>query len=605
MVINHNIEADFTNTSLGITNKALAKSTEKLSSGYRINRAADDASGLSVSEGMRAQIRGLNRGAQNTSEAIQFCQVTDGAMQELENIVHRMRELSVQAANDTNTEEDRMALQDEVEGLIKEVNRITDDTEYNTIKVFGKSRMRTTYDTAGGTKLIPVETIITNVTGSNYGITEVLGKDHVHQSTKMDDPLEFTGTGWHHTIPVPSMRVSNLDANGRVISSRTETDAIKFLNKEYGISVSKTSTNETDTVTVANGDRVTLKYGAPVLGNGERVLNGFSVSTYDSATSTWIEKRTASGRATGLGVGTPGFGSAGKKYGSAWFDFSGLGTDYGVESLYGQSFNTVCSHGCGCHYNITFTGETQSNTTADGTNYTYSTPNDHKVLEINISGCTSGADIVKKVLSAANAEAEYTNHRNQFAYNDSEPDKLYIYDATGGCMNDKFQPVAWTGTGSSTQTVITWIEVPNTTLSYKWEDYDLNIQVGSNSQQMVELKRPYLNADVLGLTDLNLVDREDGGVDIRSASIGTCDNALDILNMWRSHIGALSNRFEHAYDNNLNSHENIQSSESSIRDLDMADEMVKFSSSNIIQQAAQAMLAQTNGSKEGILAMLS
>lgn len=115
MVVTHNIEANFTERQIGIKNRALNKNTEKLTSGYRVNRAADDASGLAISEGMRGQVRGLSRSALNTDEGTSYCQIADGAMQEIENIVHRMRELSVQAADDVNTPKDREMIQFEID----------------------------------------------------------------------------------------------------------------------------------------------------------------------------------------------------------------------------------------------------------------------------------------------------------------------------------------------------------------------------------------------------------------------------------------------------------------------------------------------------------
>ena len=109
------------------------KSTEKLSSGYKINRAADDAAGLSISEKMRWQIRGLNKAVTNIQDGVSLVQVTDGALSEADNILQRMRELSVQAANDTNTDQDRKALQAEIDQNIKELNRIAETTTFNGI----------------------------------------------------------------------------------------------------------------------------------------------------------------------------------------------------------------------------------------------------------------------------------------------------------------------------------------------------------------------------------------------------------------------------------------------------------------------------------------
>lgn len=136
MVVTHNIEAGFASRQIGITNRKLGKNTEKLTSGYRVNRAADDASGLAISEKLRGQVRGLSRSALNTDDGTSFCQIADGAMQEVENIIHRMRELSVQAADDLNTPQDRQMIQFEIEQLETEIDRITDNTEYNTMKIF-------------------------------------------------------------------------------------------------------------------------------------------------------------------------------------------------------------------------------------------------------------------------------------------------------------------------------------------------------------------------------------------------------------------------------------------------------------------------------------
>ena len=131
MVINHNMSAMFSNRSLGVTNVALQKDMEKLSSGMKINRAGDDASGLAVSEKMRAQIRGLNRASRNATDGISFIQTTEGYLQETEDIVQRIRELAVQSSNGIYTEEDREMIQVEVSSLIAEVDRIASCAQFN------------------------------------------------------------------------------------------------------------------------------------------------------------------------------------------------------------------------------------------------------------------------------------------------------------------------------------------------------------------------------------------------------------------------------------------------------------------------------------------
>ena len=132
MVVQHNMTAANANRMLGITTSAQAKSSEKLSSGYKINRAADDAAGLTISEKMRSQIRGLNKASDNAQDGISLIQVAEGALNESHSILQRMNELATQAANDTNTSSDRTAIQKEVDALTTELNRIASTTQFNT-----------------------------------------------------------------------------------------------------------------------------------------------------------------------------------------------------------------------------------------------------------------------------------------------------------------------------------------------------------------------------------------------------------------------------------------------------------------------------------------
>ena len=131
MVINHNMSAMYSNRQVGVTNVSLQKDMEKLSSGMKINRAGDDASGLAVSEKMRAQIRGLNQASRNASNGISFIQATEGYLQETTDIMQRIRELAVQSANGIYTDEDRMQIQVEISQLVAEVDRIASSAQFN------------------------------------------------------------------------------------------------------------------------------------------------------------------------------------------------------------------------------------------------------------------------------------------------------------------------------------------------------------------------------------------------------------------------------------------------------------------------------------------
>ncbi len=139
MIVQHNMASANTNRQLGITTGKLSKSTEKLSSGYRINRAGDDAAGLSISEKMRGQIRGLTQASTNAQDGISLIQTAEGALNETHSILQRMRELAVQAANDTYVDADRTSISEELTALTEEIDRIAEQTEFNTMKLLDGS----------------------------------------------------------------------------------------------------------------------------------------------------------------------------------------------------------------------------------------------------------------------------------------------------------------------------------------------------------------------------------------------------------------------------------------------------------------------------------
>ena len=131
MVVQHNLTAMNSNRMLGLTQSTLSKSTEKLSSGYRVNRAADDAAGLAISEKMRRQVRGLTQASRNAQDGISAVQTAEGALNEVHDMLQRMNELAVQAANDTNTTEDQSYINQEVKNLISEIDRVANTTTFN------------------------------------------------------------------------------------------------------------------------------------------------------------------------------------------------------------------------------------------------------------------------------------------------------------------------------------------------------------------------------------------------------------------------------------------------------------------------------------------
>ena len=170
MIVQHNMSALNANRQLGITNKALAKTTEKLSSGYRVNRAADDAAGLSISEKMRGQIRGLNQASRNAQDGQNLIQTAEGALGEIHSVIQRMRELTVEASNDTNVSADRKAIALELAALSSEIDRIASQTEFNTMKLLNGSFTNKELQVGANAKQV-ITFSISGMTASALGVT--------------------------------------------------------------------------------------------------------------------------------------------------------------------------------------------------------------------------------------------------------------------------------------------------------------------------------------------------------------------------------------------------------------------------------------------------
>lgn len=175
MIVQHNMSALNTNRQLGITNTNLSRSTEKLSSGYRVNRAADDAAGLSISEKMRGQIRGLEQASTNAQDGQSLIQTAEGAMSEIHSVLQRMRELTVQASNDTNVSTDRKAIAKEVTALASEITRIAKQTQFNTMGLLSGS-FKNKHLQVGANTSQSIKISIKGMTAKTLGVDKIAGK---------------------------------------------------------------------------------------------------------------------------------------------------------------------------------------------------------------------------------------------------------------------------------------------------------------------------------------------------------------------------------------------------------------------------------------------
>jgi len=192
MRINNNITAINSHRNYGLNNRNISKNMEKLSSGFRVNRAADDAAGLAISEKMRAQIRGLNMASKNSQDAVSLVQVAEGGMQTIQDILQRMRELAVQASSDTNVELDREALNLELQQLIQEIDDIADTTEFNEMKLLNGAWDGSPFIDSSTGDVVPLGKTLVIQTGANVQQTMAINIDNmsaVSLFTEVDDAI--------------------------------------------------------------------------------------------------------------------------------------------------------------------------------------------------------------------------------------------------------------------------------------------------------------------------------------------------------------------------------------------------------------------------------
>ena len=598
---------------LKATGKNKSMSVEKLSTGYRINRAADDAANLAVSETMRGQIRGLDQAGRNSKDGQSLIATADAAMNEMHAVLQRMRELCVQGANDTNTSEDRKSIQMEIEALNGEIDRITDQTEFNTIKIF-KGAYAKTVRYLSGTSAGSIISSGNQSAGVNTsGLALVLGVTNMTTTGKLSGSFTL-GSNWVTTGktnagghgPSTSMQgntPSAYDANGNRVTSSFPSEV------RIGSNIANGYNTQTGTKlhhhTASDGTRYEIRYTS----NGTCVTN-LSYERYDTS-GNLLERGSQSAQTRYPGNA----GMAGGEYkAAAYMDFSKAGTDYRVEDLIGSGFNSSCVS-CNDRYNVKFVGASNfSQNTAGGIGYnverTSANGGVSRTLLIDVTTISppTGDAIVKAVVDAANTSG-FNNHYTQFAYDPGNAGTLWVYD--NGITTTKynmysqswgtFEPVVRKPDGQieldENKTTIQAGKNPPTSTSYELSN--LVFQVGANSKQLVYARLPVLDTQILGIDGIEVTDFEHA-----SNALSVLDGAIDTISYERVRMGSIANRLDHSHDYAMAASENIQNSESKIRDTDMADEMVAYSSSNIVEQAGFSILAQANSSQDTILQML-
>lgn len=620
MIIQHNMEAANAQRQYKINVGEKSRTVEKLSSGYRINRAADDAAGLTISEEMRSQIRGLEKACRNVQDGSSLVQTADGALNEIHSIDQRQRELLVQAANDTNTDADRESIDMEIWMLNEEKDRIYNDTEFNTIKIFkGKDQIidgpKTTTvtnetwpinDTSTSVKkdVIWVEKnttppqdvhtqtqrVVPGQFSSTYTETEELNKKMPDGHDFFDEKSIYTTTGYTDiytdTLDIKyqnqgkDSKYTNLQkpkdmvgGNGYInvyneagnlslscamsqLGVKLDDDLVGY-SMYYDSKISKSTTSSPDgnvaETTFQLGKNVTLVQKIELIKNGDEQSYNISYALNNGdAQPHKLDVRLA---------------------------FDTMNTP--IESVKNKNPYKLENDDAEIEINGDNKGTGTFKTVLGAIDDLYDTWDDSKVIE-NVSGIVhtgTGFWWEDNTIPAGN--------------------KIDLGSVTYGPIKLKKDPYEVTTTTDS-QRQRKQTETITTETSTIQPEY-LDIQAGANAWQNIPIR----------LYDLSTVKLKEnvGDTDPVSAfhaadSLKHLDRVIDKISSIRSYYGAMQNRLGSAYNNNANYSENISASESRIRDTDMENELVTNSKYNILQQAGEALIAQANQNKQGVLELL-
>lgn len=597
MRINHNISALNTYNRLGSNNSAAAKNMEKLSSGLRINRAGDDAAGLAISEKMRAQIRGLDMATKNANDSISLIQTAEGALNETHSILQRMRELAVQATNDTNTDSDRTELQAEISQLVSEIDRIGNTTEFNTKKLLDGSAKGIVQEREGSllvnnnSRLTIDPTALKTIQGLAASDASVNGSYTVLKSEEVEglnlyrvfdhngneivnygalaekgvkelqtNITKLSGMGLNKASGDASKKklenalsgVHTKSANGyksggfAYAKKQLEEEIAEF--KELRASLTETETLFKETINNA--------YAAGLSGNNVKVLqSGLNATT-----------QLIKGFDSGLKVLESGY--------NAYFKDKTAFVDSGNTKASGVAKAVVSGLIKGASGAFKDLKLPTATTPVKGAN--------------SLSGALTAtkADVIRKQVDVR-VSGDSLLFNKHTAFGDKETtlniDGLNKLDANGGMK-----------VGESLTLVFG---------KQQEAESDLNAsvltQIGANGGQSAFISMNDMRAAALDVDKIDVTDKFKA-----SAAIEKVNAALTKVSAQRSSLGAVQNRLEHTINNLTASSENLSSAESRIRDVDMAQEMMALTKNNILAQASQAMLAQANQKPQGVLQLL-
>ena len=625
----------------------LKKSSEKLSSGYRINRAGDDAAGLAISEKMRSQIRGLNQAKRNSQDGISMIQTFEGATQESHSILQRMKELASESANGTyQNEVDRDAIQLEFNQLNDELDQIA-DTDFNGVVMLNGGQMADGTKAVGGkftyvadaprTEAVQLgNDDINTIDNNSYDATAAdnlwknLGLTTADKSVELTFKYDEKNDIWSVSDASNSTALKN---KANITLTKGGTAATKN-NGGFSISTSTNLATDTDLTgnptageisnvvlessKLVNGDTVTIKFTRPDNTNTAPENVGMADGSY-SATATDAATVTKSTITVNGGAnktfkstnGGAANATAKDMTETAANAFNGLNgasieltqtTAAAADTVDTRTIKITLADGVTTTLTQGITGgpATGSFTSKDGIKYnlsfdkagklTVSDKDNNELLAIESGAVANGnaaaADSITEKFKIALDEALYSD-----------------VDKPASSVVDPATSLAVSKANSNGKA----------TAPLTYSDH-LVLQTGSRTKDSVDFTFKYSTdgmgdlksnldlssrTDGLGTKDLSLATQKDA-----NAAIDKIDNAINKVSMVRATFGATQNRLEHKIENLTTNSENLTEAESTIRDTDMASEMLNYTKYNVLQQAAQSMLAQANQQPQSILQLL-
>ncbi len=624
MRIQHNIMAMSAYRNYNTNTSAVAKNLEKLSSGYKINRAGDDAAGLAISEKMRAQITGLNAAQKNVKDGISLVKTAEGAMQEIQDMLNRMDYLATQSANGTYDDDvDRAALQKEVEQLKSEINRIADSANFNGIKLLDGSQDAST-KLGAMTNLTSAQAVADGVQTGSKPTAGVYSLDLKDLTLKLGTTTEqYTvtpSTDIHHDsyTSIQPSRVTTTSGGTQVTHGSTTITHAATTTHQAAVmgtrDVDKTIAaaditfqlggadfKDADGNTITLGDKVTDKNKA-----GEQIAEALDGSTIEIDGVTYDVKNdngklTLTGRnapdadpTTALDVTLDLTGAVeGKNNGhdlSVHVDTAPVAN--GSDKLAQGKFtltNDMIKNGSA----IQIGKETYVFQVGDDDPITAS--GGQKVIKLDAG--LSDADALKQAADKLSQQ----NNKHFHITTSRDGSTIHLTEKADAVDYEKDWDLH--GTDDAAEKDADWSKVVKTGKLEKSNagGKALQLQIGDTSDSYNQLKVSIgdMHTAAMGIADLNIGNQDDA-----AAAIQKIRDAINYVSGVRGDLGATQNRLEHTANNLSVMAENIQDAESTIRDTDVAEEMMSYTKNNILVQSAQAMLAQANQVPQGVLQLL-